>query len=168
MKRITSDELLLLFQAYKNPEFEGFFDQLTSHVLLLDLLFKSGMYEEVIEVYKTTRERQYSFGKYAKTILVPVFGALYKLVKIICCWLDFVEVVLVIEYIICLQNSEVSYKYMLDLLQEMREASHVPIRRTICFGAALALRQNNPQLALEMLSPVTNQGFFLVRSIKVI
>lgn len=60
-----------------------------------------------------------------------------------------------------------SHKFMLELLQEMQESSHEPIRRVICFGAALALKQNNPQIALELVSPLQNQGFVLVRSIKV-
>lgn len=65
-----------------NPEFDGLFDELSSHILLLDLLFVSHMYEEMIEVYKITRDKQYTFGKHARTIMVPVFGALYKLVSI--------------------------------------------------------------------------------------
>lgn len=56
---------------------------------------------------------------------------------------------------------------MLELNQEMKEVGHVPVRRLTCFAAALALKQNNPQMALELINPIQNQNFFLVRSIKV-
>ena len=56
---------------------------------------------------------------------------------------------------------------MLNLMQEMQAVGHLPIRRVVCFSAALALRQNNPQIALDLVSSIPNQGFFLIRSIKV-
>ena len=63
------------------PDLEGSFDELMSHVLLMDLLFKNKMYQEIVEVYEITRERQYAFGKFSKTMMGPLFGALYKLVS---------------------------------------------------------------------------------------
>ena len=56
---------------------------------------------------------------------------------------------------------------MLDLWKEMQKVNHAPIRRVICFAAALALKQNQPQVALDFISHVSNQGFYLIRSIKV-
>lgn len=47
----------------------------------MDLLFRNNMFEEVIEVYTTFRNKQMVFGKHPKSAMVLVFGAYYKLVS---------------------------------------------------------------------------------------
>lgn len=63
------------------PELNGVFDQLSSHIVLMDLLFNSGMYEEVIEVYRILRDKQLIFGRHPRNIMVIVFAAYYKIVS---------------------------------------------------------------------------------------
>lgn len=49
----------------------------------------------------------------------------------------------------------------------MHESGLLPLRRAACYLGALALKQNSPHVALEIVSALSSQNFVLVRSIKV-
>jgi hypothetical protein len=49
-------------------------------------------------------------------------------------------------------NTVQSYEYALDLLQKMKQVGAEPVRRVVTYAAALALNQNAPNVALEILS----------------
>lgn len=55
----------------------------------------------------------------------------------------------------------------LKLWKELNEVGHFPMRRACTFCAGLALNQNEPAIALEVVSQVKNQGYTSVRNIKV-
>lgn len=129
-------------KVYNTAELDGLFDQLSSHLVLMDLLFKNKMYNEIVDLYKVIRDKQLSFGKHPKCLMILLFGALYKI------------------------NTEEAYNYMLTLWKELIEGEHTPLRRVSCFAAALALNCNNPHICLEILSSVNNQNFIIVRSLK--
>lgn len=66
---------------YNTAELDGLFDQLSSHLVLMDLLFKNKMYNEIVDLYKVIRDKQLSFGKHPKCLMILLFGALYKIVS---------------------------------------------------------------------------------------
>lgn len=49
---------------------------------------------------------------------------------------------------------------------ELSNVGHIPVRRAITFAAALALRQNAPHVALEMIATINKQNYVTVRNIK--
>ncbi|KAK7579627.1 hypothetical protein V9T40_000256 [Parthenolecanium corni] len=118
-------------QAYYNPKLDGFFDHLSAHVILFDLLFINGKYEEIIELYEKVKQKQLFFGKYPRSLMILLFASCYKIV-----W------------------------------REMHESGLLPLRRAACYLGALALKQNSPHVALEIVSALSSQNFVLVRSIK--
>ena len=60
-----------------------------------------------------------------------------------------------------------SYEYALKLLSEMKEAGIYPVRRALSFACALAIRQNAPQVALEILSNSQQPNYVTIRNLKV-
>lgn len=43
---------------FKDEKLSGFFDQLVSYQILLDLLYESGKYQEMLDIYKVIKDRQ--------------------------------------------------------------------------------------------------------------
>lgn len=60
---------------------EGFFEQLSSYQVLMDLLFVNGMYNNMLDVYKSIQEKQLQIAKFPKGVMMLVFAACYKLVR---------------------------------------------------------------------------------------
>lgn len=78
---LKEEELAL--QCFKNPNMDGFFDQLTSYQILVDMLYENGRYQDVRDVFKIIKSRQIQGGIYPKHVLVVVFAACYKEVNTI-------------------------------------------------------------------------------------
>lgn len=71
----------LAFEAFKDKELEGFFDQLATYQILCDLLYNNQMYQEVLDVFEIIRDKQVQGTKYPRNVLVCVFASCYKLVR---------------------------------------------------------------------------------------
>lgn len=65
-------------QCFKNPELEGFFDQLISYQILVDMLYEKKRYQDVRDVFNIIKSRQIQGGMYPKHVVVIVFAACYK------------------------------------------------------------------------------------------
>lgn len=68
------------FQCFRSADAAGFFDQLGSFQLLLDLLYENGRYEDMLEVYMDIKDRMVQGTKYPRNSVVLVLAACYKLV----------------------------------------------------------------------------------------
>lgn len=68
-------------EAFNDPELDGFFDQLISYQVLCDLLYRNGMYQEVLDAYQVIKTKQIQMTKYPRNVMVLVFASLYKLVS---------------------------------------------------------------------------------------
>jgi pentatricopeptide repeat domain-containing protein 2 len=68
-------------ELLKDPELEGFFDQLSSYQVLCDLLYNNGMYQEVLDVFEIVKSRQVSGTRYPRNVLMLVFASCYKMVS---------------------------------------------------------------------------------------
>lgn len=64
-----------------SPDAAGFFDQLGSFQLLLDLLYENGRYEDMLKVYTDIKSRMVQGTKYPRNSVVLVLAACYKLVR---------------------------------------------------------------------------------------
>ncbi|CAD7077112.1 unnamed protein product [Hermetia illucens] len=129
-------------ECFKDPQLDGFFDQLISYQLLMDLLFEKGRYQDILNVFDLIKSRQVQGTKYARHIVVLTMAACYKL------------------------NTPQSLEFALNLLRELRELNYVPMRKAAAFAAGLALRQNSPHVALEIVANQKDQQYITMRNIK--
>ncbi|RZF45660.1 hypothetical protein LSTR_LSTR010611 [Laodelphax striatellus] len=131
-------------KVFKNPELDGFFDQMMTYQILMDLLYSNKMYDEVKEVFEIVKAKQMMGVKFHRNTVVLVAAACYQ------------------------KNTPEEWTYLRNLWQEMNEASHAPMRKTITYSAALAINQNDPHAAIELLAKVPKQNYVTVRNLKVL
>ncbi|XP_013187485.2 pentatricopeptide repeat-containing protein 2, mitochondrial [Amyelois transitella] len=130
-------------ECFKDSANNGFFDQLVTYQLLLDLLYNHEMYDEMYEVFEIVKEKQVNMTKYPKYSIVLILAACYK------------------------QNTKQSMEYASKLWSDMTSVGTIPVRRAATFFAALALKQGAPHIALESIS-TQRQHYVTVRNIKAI
>ncbi|KAG6463505.1 hypothetical protein O3G_MSEX013902 [Manduca sexta] len=135
------DAPLEALQCFEDPNNGGFFDQLVSFHILLDLLYSHQMYDEMYRVFERIKEKQISMSKYPKYPVVLILAACYK------------------------QNTLQSLDYASKLWIDMTAVGTVPVRRACTFFAALALNQGAPHIALESISS-QKQHYVTIRNIK--
>ncbi|CAH1965295.1 unnamed protein product [Acanthoscelides obtectus] len=133
----------LAFECFKSPELDGFFDQMMSYQILLDLLYENGKHNEILEAFGIIKGKQIDGLKYPKNVIVLVLAACYKM------------------------NTKESLDYALKLWNELKEVGHYPMRRAATFCAGLAFNQGEPAIALEILTSAKNQNYTTVRNLKV-
>lgn len=130
------------------------------------MLYENGKYQEVLDTYNLIKSRQIEGGKYPRHVIVLTFAACYKHVKTSKIYIHFS--MRIIKNINFLQNTPESYKYALDLWKELQDVGHYPMRKGITFVAGLALAQNAPHIALEVLSTSKQQNYLTIRNLKAI
>jgi len=120
----------LMHSLFRDQELQGFFDQLKSYFLAMDLYFKNGMYLEVLEAFEELKSKELVETKFPREAMVLATGACYKI------------------------NTPETYKIAADLVTEARETKMEVIRKALVFVVALALNQNHPDVALEVLCSI--------------
>lgn len=133
----------LALKLFKDQKYAAFFDQQTSFQILGDLLYEHGLYPEVREVFDIIKAREAQSGRYPKHSLTLTFAACYK------------------------ENSEESYQYAMNLWKELNAVGYVPMRKAAAFAAALALKQKQPGIALEIVGTAKETSYVTIRQIKV-
>lgn len=137
------DEPDLAFTAFKDPKFEDFFDQLISYQILMCLLYKHGKYAEMRDVYDIIKTKHIENG-YPRNSFILVMAACYK------------------------ENTPETLEYGLKVWREIEGKGYMIMRRATTFLAALAIKQNSPHIAIEILSSVREARYMLVRCLKVL
>uniref|UniRef100_A0A182ILS0 Pentacotripeptide-repeat region of PRORP domain-containing protein n=1 Tax=Anopheles atroparvus TaxID=41427 RepID=A0A182ILS0_ANOAO len=132
----------LALELFKGAGSDGFFDQLSSYQILADLLYESGRYQEVRELYDTIKSRQIQGGRFPKHSITLTLAACYK------------------------ENTPASYQYAMELWKELNAVGHVPMRKATSFAAALALNSGKPEVAIEILSTVAKGNYVTIRQLK--
>lgn len=134
----------LALQLFEDEKYGSFFDQLTSYQILGDLLYEHGFYPEVRHVFDLIKTRQVQGGRYPKHSITLTFAACYR------------------------ENSEESYQYAMSLWKELNSVGHIPMRKATAFAAALALKYNQPGIALEIVGTVTKGNYVTIRQLKIL
>lgn len=129
-------------ELFKDESLNGFFDQLITYQILLDLLYESGNYQEVLDTFNIIRSRQLQGSRYPKHSIIIVLAACYKL------------------------NTPEAYAYGKEVWHGAIEAGHYPLRRAATFLATLAYLQNDPAVAIEVLGNLRGQNYVSVRALK--
>ncbi|XP_068620391.1 pentatricopeptide repeat-containing protein 2, mitochondrial-like isoform X2 [Battus philenor] len=130
-------------QCFEDPANNGFFDQLISYQILLNLLYNNKMYEEMYRVFETIQQKRLNMSKYPKYSVNLILAACYK------------------------QNTPESMEYASKVWSDMIKVGVVPVRRASALFAALALNQGAPHLALESIS-MQKPHYVTIRNIKAI
>ncbi|CAH2042406.1 unnamed protein product, partial [Iphiclides podalirius] len=130
-------------KCFEDPDNKGFFDQLISYQILLDLLYIHEMYEEMYGVFDKVQEKQLNMTKFPKYPLTLILAACYK------------------------QNTKESLEYASKIWTDMANVGTVPLRRASTLFAALALNQGAPHIALESIS-MQKQHYVTIRNIKAV
>lgn len=131
-------------ELFKDESLGGFFDQLGTYQILLDLLFEKGQYQDVLDTFDIIQMRQLQGSRYPKHGIIVVFAACYKL------------------------NTPESFEYAAKVWHGAVEAGHIPLRRATTFMGALALNQNRPDVTLEVLTNLKGQSYVSVRALKIL
>lgn len=140
---VLNDPALAL-KLFMDEKYAGFFDQLTSYQILGDLLYEKGQYDEVRQVFDLVKGRQVQGGRYPKHSITLTFAACYK------------------------ENTPEAFQYAMDLWKELNAVGHVPMRKATAYAAALALAQNQPGIALEIVGTVTKGNYVTIRQLKIL
>ncbi|ROT80662.1 putative pentatricopeptide repeat-containing protein 2, mitochondrial-like [Penaeus vannamei] len=131
-------------QALKSEELDGFFDQLASYQLALDLLYEKERYEDVIDVFRDLQNKRLQGTKFPKNCFMIAIAACYKM------------------------NSEESLRTVLEFVKEAEESGISINRRCLIFVAALAQRQNHPHITLEYLAKARNVSHIALRNLRIL
>lgn len=70
-----------LAQAFLNPDLETFFDQIASYQILMDLLFKNEMYDDVMQIMDIVKDKQITGSRFPRNVVVLAMAAAYKQVS---------------------------------------------------------------------------------------
>ncbi|KAG8180881.1 hypothetical protein JTE90_015806 [Oedothorax gibbosus] len=134
----------MMHEFLKNPELEGFFDQLKSYYLSMDLYFKNDKYQEILDAFDILQSKKLAETMFPREGLVLTVGACYKL------------------------NTPETYKRATDLITHAREARVPVLRKALGFVVALSLNQNRPDTALEILSNIDRYNNTTGNNLKVL
>lgn len=70
------------FQCFQDQEnFDGFFDQLITFQIYLDLLYNNEMYNEVLVAFKEIEQKQLEGALFPRNSFILALAACYKLVR---------------------------------------------------------------------------------------
>jgi pentatricopeptide repeat domain-containing protein 2 len=70
----------LAIECFKSPQLTGFFDQLITYQIFLDLLYENGKYEDILSMCQLIKKRQLESAKYPRNVIVLTMAACYKIV----------------------------------------------------------------------------------------
>uniref|UniRef100_A0A1B0DDZ8 Pentacotripeptide-repeat region of PRORP domain-containing protein n=1 Tax=Phlebotomus papatasi TaxID=29031 RepID=A0A1B0DDZ8_PHLPP len=128
-------------ELYRNPDFQGFFDQVASYQIMFDMLYEKGKYQDVLNLFSECKNESL---KDQRHLVVLVMAACYKI------------------------NSPDALNYAVELWSRLTRAGKEPMRRASTLAAGLALKQNNPAVALEIVSSIRQHSYMTVRNIKIL
>ncbi|KAL8615951.1 hypothetical protein ACOMHN_034627 [Nucella lapillus] len=126
---------------YKDKDLQWLFGNTTCHLILMDLLYDGGRYQQVVDTF-TTLQRLGVSARFTPDCTTLAMAALYQL------------------------NSEESCERMKQLVQEVKAQDQALSRRCLLFAAALALRQGEASLALDIAQSLISPNEAVFKNIK--
>ncbi|XP_014485506.1 PREDICTED: pentatricopeptide repeat-containing protein 2, mitochondrial-like [Dinoponera quadriceps] len=137
------DEPDLALTAFKDPQFGNFFEQLISYQILLCLLYKHEKYIEMREVYDLIKNKYLDGALYPRNALILVMAACYK------------------------EDTPETLEYALNIWRDLNKRGEFIMRRAATFLTALAINQNMPHIAVEIVTAVRESRYIDIRCLKV-
>ncbi|XP_076622378.1 pentatricopeptide repeat-containing protein 2, mitochondrial [Colletes latitarsis] len=137
------NEPVAALTTFNNPALEGFFTQKTSYQILMTLLYNNKMYQDVKNIYEKLLNSDDHHGL-LRFCLVIAMVSCYK------------------------QNTPEALEDAIKYWKMVKAMGFRPSPRSTSLLAALALQQNSPQMALEILSTLDKQNFIDCRCLKIL
>lgn len=167
-KRYSTKRLSIQLQFFEDEVIYQLFNQVTGYQILLDLLYENERYADVLRIYNELK--QYGRLHKNKYIDVIILATYYRLVN----WLIAHTSVchcfsLGVDWFVVnfQQNTPDALKKAYDLWIDISEGvNKVQFRKSRTFVAGLALKQNQPELALKILEGETT--YVTMRHIKLL
>ncbi|XP_071117021.1 pentatricopeptide repeat-containing protein 2, mitochondrial-like [Haliotis cracherodii] len=131
-------------ELFQDESLRSLFDNISSYMLIMDMLYKKGRYPEVVEYYKQLKEFGGDDFRYPINCMTLLFASLYKI------------------------NTEESLTLSLKYLRDIQAARFRPSGRSLSFIAALAVNQGKPATGLEVCTSAPNHRIVGVVNIKMI
>ncbi|XP_053973953.1 pentatricopeptide repeat-containing protein 2, mitochondrial-like [Hylaeus volcanicus] len=127
---------------FQNPLLDEFFQQKTTIQILFTLLYKHDKFNEIVALYEhlMSSEKKSSLARFC---IIVVMAACYK------------------------QNNPESFNFAVKCW-EQHQGKCLYFARSLEILAALAIRQNEPQMALELLSSLHRQQYITIRCLKIL
>ncbi|KAK4310478.1 hypothetical protein Pmani_017964 [Petrolisthes manimaculis] len=130
-------------KALEMKELEGFFDQMVSYQVAMNLLYVNGQYNEALEVFEQVQSRRIGGVRYPKNCFTLALACYYKL------------------------DTSESLDSALQLLESAQEYGLFVNRRLLCLVAGLCVNQGRPNSALDILARSSTTTHIAVTSLKV-
>lgn len=133
------------------------------------MLYESGKYDEVLDTFTQIRAANEARGTILhSTIGNLAFAACFKLVMRNTANNPNITQEIYVEFF--LQNNETTFKYATELINTSKaeQNENKLSRRSLTFYAALALKQNQPDIALKVVETSKTQSYVTIRNIKVL
>ncbi|KAG7262192.1 hypothetical protein CRUP_037714 [Coryphaenoides rupestris] len=124
----------------KDKKLRGFFSDMTSFNIAVDMLFTKGSYDSALELLRDMMSQGVAFNK--DTYMLAC-ATCYKL------------------------NTPESYKFCTTLTEQGQAKGYIS-NHTYCFAVALALRQNDTEKAKCLYSHITNTHSRICKNLKVV
>ncbi|XP_043491889.1 pentatricopeptide repeat-containing protein 2, mitochondrial-like [Polistes fuscatus] len=118
----------IALSTFLDPKLASFYDQSTSYSVLVTLLYNNKMYSEVRQVYDIFKSRCVDLQNVPRIPVIVTAAACYQ------------------------ENTPESFNYLLNVWKELSQHNFPPLRRFITLLGGLALKQNSPQITLELMS----------------
>jgi len=131
-------------EALKAEEMDGFFDQITSYDIAMDLLFKNERYQEVIDIFRIVQEKRLQGAKFPNNCFTLVMASCYRL------------------------NTLESFEIAQDFIKEAQDFGTRINQKILVFIAHLAILQGYPHIAVELLEMAQRTGQAAVRNLKAV
>ncbi|XP_072529992.1 pentatricopeptide repeat-containing protein 2, mitochondrial isoform X3 [Salminus brasiliensis] len=131
----------MAFAAITDRTLTGFFSDITSFSIVIDMLFTKGCYEDALKVVGEMKSQGLSFNK---DIFTLAFATCYKL------------------------NTPKSYRICLNLLEEAQINNQVISNQAYCCAVALALKQNDTERAHGIYSQIIKPDSGVCRNMRVL
>lgn len=138
------DEPDIAFNVFTDSKLQNLFDQVISYTILLTLLYKHKKYSEMKQVYDIIKVRSVDIVHFPINALIVIMAGCHD------------------------ENTPESYKYALENWKILTQKGIRHTRRVVTFLANLALKQNCPEMALEILLGSIKSGYIDNRCLKVL
>lgn len=137
------NEPQMALELFMDPKFTTFFNQMTSFMILLDLLYENKMYKEVRDTYDHIKENMLVNSTHPKLVIPILAMACYQ------------------------ENTAASLEHGLRICEDLSNKGSIPLRRVIATLGALALKQNKPHIALELVALCKTLEYVSIRCVRI-
>ncbi|KAL3866335.1 hypothetical protein ACJMK2_043641 [Sinanodonta woodiana] len=123
----------MAMKMFNNPDFGEMFEtSVLSYTLLMDMLYKDGQYDAVVKVYNTFQSKIEGFHIDNHTLYL---AALYRM------------------------NTPEALKMCTESVAEVFESNKTLSPRALAFAAILALKQNRPEVVMELFVRTSDMSY---------